>query len=63
MFRAGIVENCSPNILLNYRQKEPMTELLSKSNNPIVIECAKLCDRLSQNIWSYLRESDDCIEV
>ena len=65
MFRAGIVESFAPVILLGYQQTESMTDLIDdKSNSSMVLkECAKLCDRIAQNVSSNLRETNDWIEV
>lgn len=63
MFRAGIVESCAPTILLGYQQTESMADLVEFNSSQIMKECARLNDRIAQNVSSNLRETNDWIEV
>ena len=63
MFRAGIVESFASVILLGYQQTESMADFIESNSSQVVRECAKLCDRIAQNVSSNLRETNDWIEV
>ncbi|KAF7640356.1 hypothetical protein Mgra_00000175 [Meloidogyne graminicola] len=67
MLRSGILETFAPNIIFNFKNNQLMTNFVNNENksdtNLLKINCAELCDQISQNINSYLSSNNDSIEL